>query len=75
MKKNKIEIIIKNSQNNTYINYKACEEAEEYITETFNIPKEIFLMIPIQHNNSIITIINPSNLPIHFKWDNIFEVD
>ena len=75
MKKNKIEIIIKNSQNNTYINYKACEEAEEYITETFNIPKEIFLTMQIHHKNTIITIINPSTLPIHFKWDNIFEVD
>lgn len=31
--------------------------------------------MPIQHNNNIITIINPSNLPIHFKWDNVFEVD
>ena len=31
--------------------------------------------MPIQHNNNIITIINPSNLPIHFKWDNVFEAD
>ena len=73
---NTIEILVKNSQNNAYINFKAqCEEAEAYITETFIIPKEIFLTMPIQHNNNIITIINPSNLPIHFKWDNVFEVD
>ena len=31
--------------------------------------------MPIQHNNNIITIINLSNLPIHFKWDKVFEVD
>jgi len=73
---NTIEILVKNSQYNAYINFKAqCEEAEAYITETFIIPKEIFLTMPIQHNNNIITIINPSNLPIHFKWDNVFEVD
>ena len=74
--KNTIEILVKNSQNSGYINFKAqCEEAEAYITETFIIPKEIFLTMPIQHNNNIITIINPSNLPIHFKWDNIYETD
>ena len=64
--KNTIEILVKNSQNNTYINYKTqSEESEAYITETLIIPKEIFLTMPIQHNNSIITIIYPSNLPIH----------
>ena len=73
---NTIEILIKNGPTNAYINFKAqCEEAEAYITETFIQPKEIFLTMPIQHNNNIITIINPSNLPIHFKWDNVFEVD
>ena len=73
---NTIEILIKNGTKNGYINFKAqCEEAEAYITETFIIPKEIFLTMPIQHNNNLITIINPSNLPIHFKWDNVFEVD
>ena len=73
---NTIEILIKNGSKNAYINFKVqCEEAEAYITETFIQPKEIFLTMPIQHNNNIITIINPSNLPIHFKWDNVFEVD
>ena len=73
---NTIEILIKNGQKNAYINFNVqCEEAEAYITETFIIPKEIFLTMPIQHNNNVITIINPSNLPIHFKWDNVFEVD
>ena len=73
---NTIEILIKNGQKNAYINFNVqCEEAEAYITETFIIPKEIFLTMPIQHNNNVITIINPSNLTIHFKWDNVFEVD
>ena len=74
--KNTIEVLVKNGIKNAYINFQAqCEEAEAYITETFIIPKEIFLTMPIQHNNNTITIINPSNLPIHFKWDNVFEVD
>ena len=73
---NTIEIIIKNSDKKEYINFNAqCEEAEAYILDTFIIPKEIFLTMPIQHNNNTITIINPSNLPVHFKWDNVFEVD
>ena len=73
---NTIEVLIRNGTKNAYVNFKAqCEEAEAYITETFIIPKEIFLTMPIKHNNNIITIINPSNLPIHFKWDNVFEVD
>ena len=73
---NTIEIITKNSKKKSYINFKAqCEEAQAYIQDTFIIPKEIFLTMPIQHNNNIITIINPSNLPIHFKWDNVFEAD
>jgi len=73
---NTIEIITKNSKRKGYLNFSAqCEEAEAYILDTFIIPKEIFLTMPIQHNNNIITIINPSNLPIHFKWDNVFEAD
>ena len=73
---NTIEIITKYCPKKNYINFSAqCEEAEAYITDTFIIPKEIFLTMPIQHNNNIITIINPSNLPIHFKWDNVFEAD
>ena len=73
---NTIELITKNNTKKHYINFKAqCEEAEAYILDTFIIPKEIFLTMPIQHNNNTITIINPSNLPIHFKWDNVFEAD
>ena len=73
---NTIEVLVKNGTKNAYINFQVqCEEAQAYITETFIIPKEIFLTMPIQHNNNTITIINPSNLPVHFKWDNVFEVD
>ena len=73
---NTIEILVKNTDKKAYINFNAqCEEAEAYIMDTFIIPKEIFLTMPIQHNNNTITIINPSNLPVHFKWDNVFEVD
>ena len=73
---NTIEVLIKNGRKNEYINFNIqCEEAEAYIEDTFIIPKEIFLTMPIQHNNNKITIINPSNLPIHFKWDNVFEAD
>ena len=73
---NTIEVLIKNGRKNEYINFNIqCEEAEAYIEDTFIIPKEIFLTMPIQHNNNKITIINPSNLPIHFKWDNVFEND
>jgi len=73
---NTIEVLIKNGRKNEYINFNIqCEEAEAYIEDTFIIPKEIFLTMPIQHNNNKITIINPSNLPIHFKWDNVFETD
>lgn len=75
-KLNTIEVLIKNGRKNEYINFNIqCEEAEAYIEDTFIIPKEIFLTMPIQHNNNKITIINPSNLPIHFKWDNVFEND
>ena len=75
-KNNTIELMVQNGEKNEYLNYSVqCEEAEAYILNTMIIPKEIFLTMPIQHNNNTITILNPSNLPIHFKWDNVFEVD
>lgn len=73
---NTIEVICENGNTN-YFNYIVqCEEAEAYIENTYIIPKEIFLTMPIKtSNNNTIRIINPSNLPINFKWDNIFEAD
>ena len=51
---NTIEIITKNSKRKGYINFSAqCEEAEAYILDTFIIPKEIFLTMPIQHKRNI----------------------
>ena len=75
-KYNTIEIISKYSTENNFINFKVqCEVAEAYIENTIIQPKEIFLTMPIIHKKNTVTIINPSNLPIHFKWDNVFEAE
>ena len=69
------EVLAENAES-AFINFTAqCEEAFAFIENTMIIPKEIFLTMPIVANNNTITIINPSNLPITFKWDNLFEAD
>ena len=74
-KNSTIEVMVEDSSSN-YINYTVqCEEAFAYIENTMIIPKEIFLTMPIVANNNTITIVNPSNLPVSFKWDNLFEAD
>ena len=73
---NSIEVLTLFSPTNNFINYQVqCEQAEAYIENVYIKPKQIFLTMPIECDNNTITIINPSNLPIHFKWDNIFEAE
>ncbi|MCQ2816949.1 MAG: hypothetical protein MJ252_06765 [archaeon] len=71
-----IEVEVENGLSD-YINYIAqCEQIEAYIENTIITPKEIFLSQSIKgDNDNKIFIINPSNLPIHFKWDNVYEAD
>ena len=38
-------------------------------------PKNIYVGVPITFNDNAIRIINPSNLPINFEWENIFIPD
>ena len=75
-KYNTIEILSKYSCDNSFINFTGrCEEAIAYIEDTIIKPKQIFLTMPIIHKKNKVTIINPSNLPVHFKWDNVFEAE
>ena len=63
-----LEIMIEHSDS-YYININAdCEEAFGYLDTTLITSKEIFLTVPL---NSHLKIINPTNIPLHFKWGEV----
>ena len=70
-----IEIMVENSES-TYINiYGDVQEAIAYLSAIEVIPSNIYVSVPIVYNNNIITLVNPSNIPISFNWKNIFIND
>lgn len=52
-----------------------CQEAYAYIENPIIRSETITLGIPITVGDNMIKIVNPSNLPINFKWENIYEAD
>lgn len=52
-----------------------CQESFGFIDKILIKPKNIYVGVPITFNDNTIRIINPSNLPINFEWENIFIPD
>ncbi len=54
------------------VNYHGdCQEVFAYLDKTLIIPKSIYVSVPATCENNSFNIINPSNLPINFEWENI----
>jgi len=54
-----------------FVNWHAdCQEAFAYLDKTFINPKSIYVSVPVTYDNNSIKIINPSNLPVNFEWEN-----
>jgi hypothetical protein len=68
-----IEIIIEHSEPMFMNIYADCQEAFAYIANPIIKPTNILLSTPINADDNMIKLVNPSNLQIHFKWENIFE--
>jgi len=63
---------VENSES-TYLNaYADVQEAVAYLSTTEVVPQNIYVSVPIVYNNNIITLVNPSNIPINFSWRNVF---
>lgn len=55
-----------------FVNYHAdCQEAYAYLNKTLILPKDIYVSVPITFENNSLQIVNPSNLPISFEWENL----
>jgi len=67
--------MIENSES-TYLNvYADVQEAVAYLSTTEITPKNIYVSVPVVYNNNLITLVNPSNIPINFSWRNIMVND
>jgi hypothetical protein len=66
-----IEIMVMHSDS-VFVNCHAdCQEAYAYLSKTLITPKNIYVSVPITYDNNSLKIINPSNLPINFDWENL----
>lgn len=53
-----------------YINYSVdCQKAFCYFDKILIKPQEIFLSVPIKCDENTFNIINPSNIPVNFKFE------
>jgi len=66
-----IEVMVENSNSSLVSIYANVQKAFAYLSYLYIRPKAIFLSMPLQHDNNVVDIINPSNLPIHYEWENI----
>ena len=67
--------MIENSES-LFINIHAdCQEANAYIDKTLINPVNIFVGVPINFENNLFRIVNPSNLPINFELQSINNPD
>lgn len=65
--------MIENSES-YFINIHAdCQEALAYLDTTIIQPSNIYVSVPIKFKDNIINLINPSNLPIKFRWEEVFK--
>lgn len=70
-----IEVMVQNSDS-LFINIHAdCQEAFAYIDKILINPANIFVGVPINYENNLIRIVNPSNLPINFEWETLNDPD
>lgn len=61
------------SSDSLFINLTAdCQDGKAYLNKTIFTPQNIYVSVPIIDK---IKIINPSNLPINFKWEEINIAD
>jgi len=68
-----LEIMIEHSDS-YYININAgCEEAFGYLDTTIIKPDQIFVTVPVTFNSNKFKLINPTNIPLHFNWDEIIN--
>jgi len=66
-----IQIDVMNGESK-FLRVKAnCQLADCYLDEILIKPEKIFISTPVIHGNNSFKMINPSNLPITFKWDSI----
>lgn len=64
------------SSESLFINvYADCQEAFAYIDKTLINPANLFVGVPINFENNLVRIVNPSNLPINFEWQTINNPD
>lgn len=62
------------SSESYFINIHAdCQEALAYLDTTIIQPSNIYVSVPIKFKDNIINLINPSNLPIKFRWEEVFK--
>lgn len=55
-----------------FVNFHAdCQQPLAYLDKNYIVPKNIFVNVPISFEHNTIKIINPSNLPINFEWENV----
>lgn len=70
-----IEVLIENSDS-FFINVFAdCQEAFAYIDKVFINPSSIYVGVPVKYQNNQVRIFNPSNLPINYEWENVYDQD
>jgi hypothetical protein len=70
-----LEIMIENSES-YFVNIHAdCQEASAYLDTTIIQPSNIYVSVPIRYRDNIINLVNPSNLPIKFRWEEVFKND
>jgi hypothetical protein len=70
-----IEILIENGENQFTTLFADCQQAFAYIDEPIIKPETIFVTVPIKHGDNGFNLVNPSNLPISFKWNNRIETE
>lgn len=54
------------------VNYHAdCQKPLAHFDKYYILPKNIFVNVPLSFEGNKLKIINPSNLPINFEWENV----
>ncbi len=70
-----VEIMIENSES-YFVNLKAdCQEAFAYFDTTVLKPQHIYVSVPLKFNDNYFNLVNPSNLPINFNFEEIDKPD
>jgi len=55
-----------------FVNYHAdCQQPLAHLDKYYILPKNIFVNLPLSFEQNKLRIVNPSNLPINFEWENV----